>query len=629
VIEELRIRSLGVIRDAVLPLGPGLSVITGETGAGKTMVVSGLALLLGGRADAAAVRSGDDAAVVEGRLVLDPSGPAAERAREAGAELDDDVLLACRTVAGTGRSRAHVGGRAVPVGVLAEVGASQVAVHGQSEQVGLRSATRQREVLDRFAGDAVSGTLERYRADHARLRAVRAQLDDGTARAAERVREAELLRLGLAEVERVRPVPGEDRALREQVERLSHAGELRAAAEAAHAALTGDPAAGVDGADAAALVGVARKALDDVRGHDPQLAALGDRVSEICYLVADVAADLAGYAAAAEVDPATLEASQQRLAALGALTRTHGPDVEAVLAWEADAAARLGDLDGADDRLHELAAERDALLTALTEAAARLGVARRAAAERLAAGVDRELAALAMPGARLEVRVSGRPGAAGGPDVVRVDLGDGPAEHALGPAGADEVELRLVPHPGAAPRPLARGASGGELSRVMLALEVVLAGADPVPTFVFDEVDAGVGGRAAVEVGRRLARLGRTAQVLVVTHLPQVAAFADRHLVVEKAADGGVTETGVRLLDDAGRVGELARMLAGAEDSGAAREHAAELLDAAAGERATWAGSSPGAAGIPPEAPVRAASPPRARGVCSATPGAERGTIGG
>lgn len=576
----MRLRGLGVIREAVLEFGPGLTVVTGETGAGKTMVVTGLGLLMGGRADPGSVREGMASALVEGRIAVPADGPVAARAAEAGAELDDgDVLIVSRTVSAEGRGRAHLGGRSVPVAVLTELAEELVTVHGQSDQLRLKSPARQREALDRFAGAPAAKVLATYRAAWQRLREVEATLGDITRRARERAQEAELLRLGLAEVERVDPQPGEDAALRAEASRLAHAEELRIAAETAHAVLTGDPDSSDPGADVAALVSAARRALEQVRAHDARLAGLADRLAEVGYLVADVATEAASYAEAVESDPLRLAAVEERRAALGALTRAYGEDVDAVLAWAKDASARLYELDGDDDRIVTLGAERDELRRRLAAAGIALSAARTRAAKKLATAVTAELAQLAMPSARLVVEVRQRPEA----DGLPVDLGSGTISVAAGPDGIDDVELLLSPHAGAPPRPLAKGASGGELSRVMLGLEVVLGAVDPVPTFVFDEVDSGVGGQAALGIGRRLAQLARTSQVLVVTHLPQVAAFADRHLLVVKARNGEVTESGVQSLDDEQRVRELARMLGGMADSGSAQAHAEELLENARG----------------------------------------------
>ncbi|MET8898415.1 DNA repair protein RecN [Streptomyces albogriseolus] len=572
VLEEMRIRSLGVIDDAVVELSPGFTAVTGETGAGKTMVVTSLGLLLGGRADAALVRIGARNAVVEGRIAVPEGSPAAVRAEEAGAELDEGTLLVSRTVSAEGRSRAHLGGRSVPVGLLAELADDLVAVHGQSDQQGLLKLSRQRQALDRYAGYAVAAPLGTYAEAYKRLRAVTAELEEITTRARERAQEADMLRFGLEEIAAVEPRAGEDAELAEEAERLGHAEALASAAALAHAALAGNPE-DPEGVDAGTLVAGAQRALEAVRAHDPALAALTDRIGEIGILLRDVAGELAGYADDLDADPLRLAAVEERRAALNALTRKYGENVAEVLAWAERSAARLTELEGDDERIGELTAERDALRAELGMLAQELSEARSEAAERFAAAVTEELASLAMPHARVSFDIRQTED----PDGVEVNG----RTVAYGPSGVDEVELLLAPHPGAPPRPIAKGASGGELSRVMLAVEVVFAGTDPVPTYLFDEVDAGVGGKAAVEIGRRLARLAKKAQVVVVTHLPQVAAFADRQLLVEKTNDGSVTRSGVKVLEGEDRVRELSRMLAGQEDSETARAHAEELLAAA------------------------------------------------
>ncbi|MEV6094236.1 DNA repair protein RecN [Streptomyces cellulosae] len=572
VLEEMRIRSLGVIDDAVVELSPGFTAVTGETGAGKTMVVTSLGLLLGGRADAALVRIGARNAVVEGRIAVPEGSPAVVRAEEAGAELDEGTLLVSRTVSAEGRSRAHLGGRSVPVGLLAELADDLVAVHGQSDQQGLMKLSRQRQALDRYAGYAVAVPLGKYAEAYKRLRAVAAELEEITTRARERAQEADMLRFGLEEIAAVEPRAGEDTELAEEAERLGHAEALASAAAVAHAALAGNPE-DPEGVDAGTLVAGAQRALEAVRAHDPALAALTDRIGEVGILLSDVAGELAGYADDLDADPLRLAAVEERRAALNALTRKYGEDVTKVLAWAERSAARLTELEGDDERIGELTAERDALRAELGALAQELSEARAEAAERFAAAVTEELASLAMPHARVSFDIRQTED----PDGVEVNG----RTVAYGPSGVDEVELLLAPHPGAPPRPIAKGASGGELSRVMLAVEVVFAGTDPVPTYLFDEVDAGVGGKAAVEIGRRLARLAKKAQVVVVTHLPQVAAFADRQLLVEKTDDGSVTRSGVKVLEGEDRVRELSRMLAGQEDSETARAHAEELLAAA------------------------------------------------
>jgi DNA repair protein RecN (Recombination protein N) len=570
VLEELRIRGLGVIDDAVLELGPGFTALTGETGAGKTMVLTGLGLLLGGRSDSGLVRAGAERTEVEGRIGVDPAGPVAGRALEAGAALDEDALLVARTISAEGRSRAFLGGRSVPAALLGELTDALVAVHGQADQRGLLRPGVQRAVLDRYGGNAVDAALTRYRAVFAELSRVQATLTEVTARGRERAQEADLLRFGLAEISAVAPDPGEDVALRAEIERLAHVDALRRAADQAHVTVSGGDELAPD---ALTQVGAARRALEEVRGRDDALDAVASRLAEAAYVLADVGADLAAYSTGLEADPARLESAQQRLAALSGLVRKYAPDVDGVRGWASDAAARLTELEGDDERLEALSLEHRRLLTELADTATVLSAARRDAALRLETAVSGELAALAMPHAAIRVEVRQRDSEAGLPcDGRRV---------AFGPAGVDEIELMLIGYPGAAPRPLDKGASGGELSRLMLALEVVLAGSDPVPTFVFDEVDAGIGGQAAVEVGRRLAILARSAQVIVVTHLPQVAAFADHHLVVRKSDDGSSTTTAVVNVTGADRLEELSRMLAGLPESALGRGHAEELLEVA------------------------------------------------
>ncbi|MFA6298122.1 MAG: DNA repair protein RecN [Nocardioides sp.] len=582
-IEELRITSLGVIDSSTLELGPGLTVITGETGAGKTMIVTALGLLLGGRADSGAVRSGAKLARVEGVVAVGDLPGLAERVEEAGGVVEDDRLVVARSISAEGRSRAFVGGASVPVATLAEVAQPLVAVHGQSDQHRLLQARAQREALDRFGGEPVAALLADYGATHEQLEAVEAELVEVVATARERAREADLLRFGLGEVEAVAPEPGEDLSLAAEEARLGFSDTLRGAAEQAREALSSEQEA----VDALATTAAARTALDAVRDHDTEAGELADRLAEITYLLSDVAADVASYASRIETDPARLAAVSERRAALTALTRKYGDTIDEVLTWAEQSSRRLLELDSTDERIERLHARRLELRDELTDRATALSALRQEAAERLGTQVSEELTLLAMPHARLTVT------------VTQTDVADRPepSEGRRAPLpvagrwvrysahGVDDVELLLAANTGSEPRPLAKGASGGELSRVMLAVEVSLAGTSPVPTFVFDEVDAGVGGAAAVEVGRRLAELARTAQVLVVTHLPQVAAYADRHVVVEKSSDGTVTSSGLTVLDDAARERELSRMLAGLTDSDTALAHARELLDLAQSAR--------------------------------------------
>jgi DNA repair protein RecN (Recombination protein N) len=583
VLEELRITGLGVIDDTTLALTRGMNVITGETGAGKTMVVTGLGLLFGGRADAGRVRAEPGRAVVEGRLRLaEPHATAVQtRITEAGADHDDDgAVLLSRTVTVEGRSRAYVGGRSTPVSVLGDVGEHAVAVHGQSDQLRLLRPAEQRMALDRFAGPEHEKLLETFGEAYAQWRRVEDDLADRRRNARARSQEADLLRLGLDEITRVDPQPGEEDELRAEAQRLEHSEGLRTAAQVAYQAVAGAAEVGDGLPDAASLLGSARRTLEVQSGVDRKLGDLAGRLEEAATLVADVSAELSAYLDSLDADPARLQAVYERRAALRALTRKYAEDVDGVIAWANRARGRLAELDTSDELLEELDRERLRLAGEVADLAGRLSAARREAASRFAEQVTVELAGLAMPHARIDVAVQARPPGRGEPalEVSGTEVG-------VTADGADEVEIRLHAHPGAPALPLQRGASGGELSRVMLAIEVVFAGAGGPPTLVFDEVDAGVGGQAAVEVGRRLARLARNHQVLVVTHLPQVAAFADRHLVVAKDTGGAVTTSGVRVVEDTDRARELARMLAGLPDSDLGIAHAEELLAVAAREK--------------------------------------------
>jgi DNA repair protein RecN (Recombination protein N) len=578
-LEEIRIASLGVIEESVLELGPGFTAITGETGAGKTMVVTALGLLLGGRADSGAVRTGAKAARVEGLVRLADgtqawSEPLAARVDDLGGEIDDEVLVVARQISAEGRSRAFAGGASVPVNALSGLIDPLVAVHGQSDQHRLLQPAAQREALDRFAGARAvkAGTL--YARTYRELRATEAELAEVVESARARAQEADLLRFGLGEVEQVAPQPGEDQALADEEARLGFADELRSAASQAREALSAEES----GPDALGAVSAARKLLDGVRDHDREAAALADRLAEVSYLLSDVAADVSSYVASLDTDPVRLAAVSERRAALTALTRKYGETIDEVLAWAEQGARRLLDLDGTDERIETLRARVADLRATLAVQGSTLTDLRTKAAAKLGKVVSEELTALAMPHAEVTVAVTQQDD----PDGLVV----GERVLRYGSSGLDDVELLLAANRGADPRPLGKGASGGELSRVMLAVEVALAATNPVPTFVFDEVDAGVGGKAAVEVGRRLAQLARHAQVLVVTHLPQVAAFADQHVVVVKSNDGSVTTSGLTTLDDGGRVRELSRMLAGMEESDTAIAHAEELLATARESRA-------------------------------------------
>ena len=563
---ELRILDLGVIAEASLEPSPGFTAVTGETGAGKTMIVTGLGLLAGAKADPRLVRAGAPRALVEGRWQLDADRLAA--VEELGAETDEGEVLAARALSAA-RSRMTIGGAQVPAGTGAQVVGEWVTVHGQAEQLRLGTADKQREVLDAYAGPDLADLLARYRESFETRRKSAAELLGLTTQSQARLRELALLQFGLDEITHADPQPAEDVQLAAEARRLQSADDLRLAVQAALAALVGAEDGYSDAPEALGLISAARRALDAATRADPDLAGLTTELAGGGALVADVASQLAGYAAGLDADPARLEWIAGRRAELQGLTRKYGPTVDEVRAYAVQAATRVSDLAGADDRIEELTtrlAQQDA---AVRTAAEELTRRRVAAAERLSHEVAGELAALAMPRSRLFFSIS-------------------PLEEP-GPHGADQIALLFTANPGSAPGPLARMASGGELSRVRLALEVVLARqradqGDTRRTFVFDEVDAGVGGAVALEIGRRLARLADQAQVIVVTHLAQVAAFADRHFMVTKADDGQVTTSGVRLVRDDDRVAVLATMMGGLESSESAMAHARELLDSVKGE---------------------------------------------
>ncbi len=466
----------------------------------------------------------------------------------------------------------------MPVAVLGEVGEEVLAVHGQSDQLRLLRPGEQRASLDRFAGIEHEKLLAELRERFTQWRAVEEDLADRRRNARQRNQEADLLRLGLDEITRVDPQPGEDEDLRAEAQRLEHAEGLRIAAAQAYQSIAGG--ADDDAPDATGLVSTARRTLESQSTVDAKLGDLAARLAEAASVLGDVSAELSSYLESLDADPARLQTIYERRADLRGLTRKYAEDVDAVIAWADHARQRLAELDTSDELLEELDRERLRLAGEVAELAATVSAARKEASQRFSAAVTVELAGLAMPHARIDVVVAPRPGGRSEPTLTVAGV-----ECGVGPDGADEIEMRLLAHPGAPALPLQKGASGGELSRVMLAIEVVFAGAGGPPTLVFDEVDSGVGGQAAVEIGRRLARLARSHQVLVVTHLPQVAAFADRHLVVAKDTGGAVTTSGVRVVEHTDRARELARMLAGLPDSDLGIAHAEELLAVAESEK--------------------------------------------
>lgn len=584
-LSEIRIESLGAISTATAEFDRGLTVLTGETGTGKTMVVTGLHLLGGARADATRIRSGAGRAVVEGRFSTGDLGDGVashiDQILEASAaDRDEDgSVIAARSVSREGPSRAYLGGRSVPAKSLSTFTTELLTLHGQNDQLRLMRGDEQRAALDRFAD--VGALLRRYRTVRDSWQAARRDLAERTQRAREMAQEADRLKFGLGEIDAADPRPGEDDALVGEIRRLSELDALREAAQAARSALSGalDDAADTDGASAAHEVAQAKSAL--VATDDDALRSLGDRLAEALAVIGDVSTELGDYLAELPSDASTLETKLARQSELRALTRKYAADIDGVLTWARESRERLAQLDVSEETLAGLEHQVAALETELATAATELSKARTKAAKGLAKAVTAELSGLAMAGAEFTVTVS--PLTVRGEDSAPIRLAAGATVHA-GPDGADGVEFGFSAHQDTEVLPLNKSASGGELSRVMLALEVVLAVSTEGTTMVFDEVDAGVGGRAAVQIGRRLARLARTHQVIVVTHLPQVAAYADVHLVVDTA--GRKNASGVRRLDDEDRVAELARMLAGLGESDSGRAHARELLIAAQEDRA-------------------------------------------
>lgn len=552
-IEEISIRDLGVIADAKLRFGPGLTVLTGETGAGKTMVLTALGLLLGERSDTSAIRQGQDQIFVEGRWLIPNHAKAKQLVSEAGGVIEDGQLLVNRIVSRDGRSRSAIGGASAPVNILSSLGEQLVAVHGQSDQIRLKSAVAQREALDQFSG--VAELLGKYRESFDEWKALEHRLVELRSASASKAAELEQLKEATSELERLNAQPGEDVALAEKAQRLTHSEELRVAASEAHELISSEN----EQTDAIALVGKARRILEAAAVNDPELGKIAETLRELGFQLGENAAALSGYLASSESGGAEeLDRVQQRRAELSTAMKKYGPSLDEVLSYYESSGKRLLDLDSSDEQISALSLEVDRLFAQVQELAGQITAVRKHAALRLETAVTEELKTLAMGGATL---------------VVAVDAGHDYQAH-----GVDQVSIQLAAYPGAEPRPIGKGASGGELSRIMLAIEVVLARTEQALTFIFDEVDAGVGGAAATEVGRRLAQLAKVAQVIVVTHLGQVAAFADQHLRVMKTVGEQYTASDVVALNGEDRVEEIARMLSGMSQSDVAKASARELI---------------------------------------------------
>ena len=551
-IESLDISHLGVIAKAHVDFGPGLVVVTGETGAGKTMVLSSLQLLLGARADAALVRSGEERLSVDGIFSVTPDIDA--RVEEAGGFVEGDELIVGRSVRAAGRSRAHLGSRPVPASLLADIVGSMVTIHGQSDQIRLTGESAQRRALDQFGGPAHGALLEEYRSAFRCAVEVKHRLDSLRGDASERAEELEDLRAAIQQIEELDPVSGEEEDLVREAARLTNVEDLRALVGVALGYLKGD-----DRGDYAGAVEAARHAyaqLDDAARFDEAVAEFVGRARNQVLELEALADDVSSYVSRLDADPERLAQIHARRAAIKDALRGRAADIDGLLVWLDEARARVDELSspGSDPATveRELAAAQERVL----ECGRRVTQSRARLAQELAAGVNEELHALSMPDATLQIDCE-------------------PTKPTSN--GCETVVFRLQPHPHAPARPLGQGASGGELSRVMLALELMLGRTDASSTFVFDEIDAGIGGQTATEVGARLKRLASSRQVIVVTHLAQVAAFGDQHLVIEKK-DG---TTNVREVRGDEREAELTRMMGGDPHSAAARRHASQVLASA------------------------------------------------
>ena len=548
-IETLSIRSLGVISAAQLELQPGFTAITGETGAGKTMLLTGLGLLLGERADSSVVRSGEKQLLVEGRIISsDPQ--LQEKLAELGAEVSAGEILINRTVSADGRSRAAIGGASVPISTLNAVAQELVTVHGQSEQIRLKSIAKQREALDQFGGEKLAAALNSYTLLYGQFRELEQRLARMRSSSEQDSFKISKLTEQIADLERLEPKLGELVTISEQLTRLSNVEGLRLAASEAHELLAGEEL------DARSQIGRAKRILES--SSDNKLREIADLAAEATGLINEIALQLSTYLSDLEADPQTLDQLQRRKAELIALERKYGFSLDELAEQLPSLQAQLLDLDSSEEQIEKLEVQLAAMESQLAAAAKDLSQERKKAAKELSKRVSDELSQLAMGDAQLEISIG---------ELVEFEA-----------SGADRVEFLLANRSGAEPRPLAKGASGGELSRIMLAIELVLAGKSPLPTMIFDEVDAGVGGGAAVELGRRLRELAKSTQVIVVTHLPQVAAFADHQIRIFKDSTGGVSASSVSVLNQIEREQELARMLSGNSDSEIALSHAKELL---------------------------------------------------
>ena len=557
---ELSIRSLGVIESAEIEFAPGLTVLTGETGAGKTMVLTALGLILGAKSDADFVRHGADRLSVSARFSVPSS--LQDMATELGAEIESGELLVTRQVTNQGKSKVLLGGLPSTATAIAELGSELVEIHGQSTSGRITKPAVVRDLLDSFANN--QELLQKYQERYRAFIELAQRIKELKATLADRDREIAALQEFAKEFEKVSPQENELFDVENEISRLSSVETISAEVTSALTSLSDEEFSALN------ALGSARKSLDSLRDKDSELDLIIDRYLDAQYAVQESASELSRYLASLEANPSRFEFLQQRKSEIAALLKKFGKDsdrnesYENLLAEGADTAARLKDLQGGDARITEMENESRAIFEQVKEFGIQVTQSRLKASEKLSASITGELSALSMPHAEVLFEVS-----TGSVDSVST----------YSVSGADEVRILFRSHSAGSLLPVGKAASGGELSRVMLAIEVVLAGAKSIGTYIFDEVDAGVGGKAAVEIGRRLAQLAKKSQVIVVTHLAQVAVWADTHVVVAKSEDGLVVKSGLRAVSGEERTVEIARLLSGQEESVSAREHAAELLN--------------------------------------------------
>ncbi len=556
-LNEISISGIGVIEKSNLEFGPGLTVITGETGAGKTMVLTALNLVLGGKADSALVRHGQERAVANATFNIPTEF--ASRFDEKGIISEDGELILTRTVNKDGKSKAVASGSAVSASALQEIAEELVMVHGQAASQTLTKASKHLELLDLFAGTSLERFQNALDATNELAKRIKAMKSAGK----ERERKLEALREFAAAMKKVKPQAGELQEVNDEISRLNSVEGLTSTAGSASLILESDEAGVLT------QLGTARKALEKAVSLDPSLSEISDQLNEAFYGVQDIAANLASYLSNLAADPSRLEFLQQRKAELNSFIKRHSTSTSTdsnvalheLIELGANLDNEIADLEGGDDRIAELEKELKQLQDLAVKEAGTISKLRTEAAAKLSRAASDEIHALSMPNTNLVV-----------------DVKSGSAFNDLSATGFDDVNFFLQTHKDAPLVSIAKGASGGELSRVALAIEVVIAMKEEIGTYIFDEVDAGVGGKAAIEVGRRLKALSKVAQVIVVTHLPQVAAWGDTHFVVLKDESGSVTLSQVRKVSSDERIEEIARMLAGHEDSDSARKHAEELL---------------------------------------------------